>query len=90
LPALSLFALMALVLLMHDRRAWLIGFAPPAIAVALAAFGTNYASHGTFSPPYAHRSTTDPQNNWYLYKYTVDGVHFLVIMAYSHSRPYGC
>jgi hypothetical protein len=74
LPALSLFALMALALFTRDRRALLVGFLPPAVVVAIAAFGTNYAAHGTLSPPYAHRSTADPENNWYQYKYTVEGV----------------
>lgn len=74
LPALSMFALLALALLARNPRAWFVGFLPPAIVVALAAFGTNFAAHGTLSPPYAHRSATDPENNWYQYKYTVDGV----------------
>jgi hypothetical protein len=74
LPALSMFALVAAALLFRDRRAWLLGFLPAATVVAFAAFGTNYAAHGTLGPPYAHRSSTDPENNWYQYKYTVEGV----------------
>ncbi|MDZ4658605.1 MAG: hypothetical protein SH868_13595 [Bythopirellula sp.] len=74
LPALAMFALMALALLTRDRRAWLVGFLPPALVIALASFGTNYAAHGTLSPPYAHRSTAKAEDNWYQYKYTVEGV----------------
>jgi hypothetical protein len=74
LPALSMFALMAMALLMRESRAWLIGFLPPAVLIAVAAFGTNYAAHGTWSPPYAHRSATNPEDNWYQYKYTLEGV----------------
>jgi hypothetical protein len=74
LPALSMFALMAIAVLLVDRRLWAIGFLSPAIVVALAAFGTNYLAHGTLSPPYAHRSATNPEDNWYQYTYTVEGV----------------
>jgi hypothetical protein len=74
LPALSMFALMALALLVRDHRLWCLGFLPPAILVAVAAFGTTYAAHGTLSPPYAHRSTTNDDDNWYQYTYTVEGV----------------
>lgn len=74
LPALSMFALMALALLIRDRRLWCLGFLPPALLVAVAAFGTTHAAHGTLSPPYAHRSTTNADDNWYQYTYTVEGV----------------
>jgi hypothetical protein len=74
LPALSMFVLVAAALLFCDRRAWLLGLLPAAAVVAFAAFGTNYAAHGTLSPPYAHRSSTNPEDNWYQYKYTVEGV----------------
>jgi hypothetical protein len=75
LPALSMFALVAAALLIfRDRRSWLLGFLPAALIVAVAAFGTTYAAHGTLSPPYAHRSSTNPEDNWYQYKYTVEGV----------------
>jgi hypothetical protein len=74
LPSLSMLALVAAALLFCDRRAWLLGFLPAATVVAFAAFGTNYAAHGTLSPPYAHRSSTNPEDNWYQYKYTIEGV----------------
>ncbi len=74
LPALAMFVLMALALFTCDRRAWLVGFLPPAMLVAIASFGTNYAAHGTWSPPYAHRSTAKAEDSWYQYKYTVEGV----------------
>jgi len=73
LPALSLFALMALALLLRHRKEFALGFLPTAAVVALATFGTNYAAHGTLSPPYMHKSTADPEDNWYHYTYTVDG-----------------
>ena len=74
LPALAMFALMALALFTRDRRAWLVGFMPPALLVVIASFVTNYAAHGTWSPPYAHRSAINAADNWYQYKYTVEGV----------------
>lgn len=83
LPALSMFALMALALLLVDRRLWVVGFLPPALIVTLAAFGTNYLAHGTLSPPYAHRSTADQEDNWYLYTYTVEGVE---VQSYWANR----
>src|SRR5690606_27743585 len=73
LPALSMFVLAAVALLTIDRRLWLVGFLPPAALVVVAAFGTNYIAHGTLSPPYAHRSETNPEDNWYQYTYTVEG-----------------
>jgi hypothetical protein len=84
LPALSMFALVAATLLVFgDRRAWLLGFLPAAIVVAIAALGTNYTAHGTLSPPYAHRSSTNPEDNWYQYKYTVEGVE---VQSYWANR----
>ncbi len=83
LPALSMFALVALALLTRNRRAWLIGFLPPAAIIALAVFGTNYAAHGTLSPPYAFRTTEEGEENWYQYKYTVEGVE---IKSYWANR----
>ncbi len=74
LPALAMFALIALALLLRDRNAWLTGFLPAALVVAAAHFGTNYAAHGTWSPPYAHRYAEDNEENWYQYTYTIDGV----------------
>jgi hypothetical protein len=73
LPALAFFALMAAILLLASSRAWLLGFLPSAAVVATAFFGTNYWAHDSFRPPYAHRSETDSEDNWYAYTYTLDG-----------------
>ena len=73
LPALSLLALVAIPLWLHNRRLWLSAFLPMAAVVVIAFFATNYASHGSLRPPYMHRSATDPEDNWYEYTYTVGG-----------------
>lgn len=73
LPALSLVALIGLSLLMRRSRETLRHFAPAAIVVAVAFFGTNYWAHESLRPPYAHRSETDPADNWYDYEHTVRG-----------------
>jgi hypothetical protein len=73
LPALALLALIGLWLLRRDPRGCLLGFAPPAAAIAVAFFAANYAAHGSLRPPYMHRSPTDPADNWYAYRYAVDG-----------------
>jgi hypothetical protein len=43
---------------------------PAALVVAVAAFGTNYAAHGTLVPPYGQRAEG---NNWYVYQYIRNG-----------------
>jgi hypothetical protein len=73
LPALSLFALLGAGLLWKAPRETLLAFAPPALLVAAAAFGTNYMAHGSLRPPYMHRSTTDPADNWYDFSYERGG-----------------
>ncbi len=73
LPALSLLALLAAALLVHDRRGWLLGFAPAAAAVVAAFFAANYAAHESWRPPYMHRSETDASDNWYAYTYKLAG-----------------
>jgi hypothetical protein len=73
LPALAFFALLAAALLWKDWRLTLAGFAPLALLVFAAAFGTNYWAHDSWRPPYAHRSATDPDDNWYHYSYTLGG-----------------
>jgi hypothetical protein len=73
LPALSLFALLGAMLLWRTPRETLIAFAPLALLVAAAYFGTNYVAHGSLRPPYMHRSETDPADNWYDYSYTRGG-----------------
>ena len=74
LPALAFLALVALALWTCDRRAWLQGFLPAALLVVVAFFATNYAAHDCLSPPYMHKSSDDPEENWYMYSYTIDGV----------------
>ncbi len=74
LPALAFLAWLALMLWGVDRRAWLIGFLPAAAIVAVAFFATNYAAHESLRPPYMHRSETNPEDNWYDYSFTVEGV----------------
>jgi hypothetical protein len=74
LPALSFLAALGLLLLLRDARPTLLAFAPAALVVVAAFFATNYLAHGTFEPPYAHRSVSNPEDNWYAYTYTVNGV----------------
>jgi len=73
LPALAFLGLMALALLLCDRRAWFVGFLPAATLVVVAFFATNYAAHACLTPPYMHRSSVDPEDNWYDYSYTIEG-----------------
>jgi hypothetical protein len=73
LPALSLLALFSTGLMALDWRRWLAGFVPAAGVVVAAFFGTNYAAHASWRPPYAHRSETDESDNWYRYTYTLGG-----------------
>lgn len=70
LPALAFFALAGLLLVWKFPRPTLAYFAPAALVVAAASFGTNYAAHGTFNPPYAQR---DEDNNWYKFQYLRNG-----------------
>ena len=56
LPALSFFAVVSLAVAWKSPRKTLTAFAPAALLVATAFFGTNYIAHGTWSPPYVHRS----------------------------------
>jgi hypothetical protein len=73
LPALVFFALVSLLLLWHAPGRTLLGFAPGAAIVAAAFFATNWIAHQSLRPPYAHRSASDPSDNWYHYTYTVNG-----------------
>ena len=73
LPALSLFVLLGAALSWKCPRQTLIGFAPPALVVAAAFFGTNYIAHDSLRPPYMHRSQSDPADNWYDYSFTRGG-----------------
>ncbi len=73
LPALSLAALTGALLFWKAPRETLLGFAPPAVLVAIAMFGTNYIAHDSLRPPYMHRSETNPEDNWYDYSYMLRG-----------------
>ena len=56
LPALSLFALLAVAAWWTDWRKTLLGFVPPALIVGAAFAGTTVIAHNSWKPPYAHRS----------------------------------
>jgi hypothetical protein len=73
LPALSLCVLLGSALAWKAPRETFLGYLPAALVVALAACGTNYIAHDSLRPPYAHRSKTDPSDNWYDYTYVRDG-----------------
>ncbi len=73
LPALAFFAPLALLLAWKDPRATLLGFTPAVLLVAAGFFGTNWIAHHSLRPPYAHRSKTDPNDNWYRYGYERGG-----------------
>jgi MFS family permease len=74
LPALAFLAGVGLLLFLKDARLSLAAFVPAALVVVAAFFATNYLAHGTFEPPYAHRSQSNPEDDWYSYTYTVNGV----------------
>lgn len=73
LPALAFFALLTAAVLWKNWRLAAVGFAPLALLVLAASFGTNYWAHDSWRPPYAHRSATDPEDNWYHYSYELGG-----------------
>lgn len=73
LPALSLLGLVGLFLLFRWPRQTLLAFVPGAAVVAVAFFATNYIAHDSLRPPYAHRSQTDPEDNWYEFTFTLNG-----------------
>lgn len=74
LPALAFLAMLIVALFTCDRGAWLKGFLPAALLVVIAFFATNYAAHHCLTPPYMHKGTDDPEQNWYMYEYTIEGV----------------
>ncbi len=82
LPALSLFAACGVALLWKAPRQTLLGFVPAAAVVAGAFFATNYAAHGSFIPPYAHRGEGEGEN-WYDYEYERNG---RTIQSYWKTR----
>jgi hypothetical protein len=73
LPSATLLAFTGLILLWRAPRETLLAFAPGVAIVAAAFFGTNWIAHGRLSPPYAFRGTSNAEENWYNYTYTVRG-----------------
>jgi hypothetical protein len=73
LPALALLALLTVAVLWKAPRPTVRAYLPAAGVVVAAFFITNYAAHGCLTPPYMHRSTTDPADNWYDYSYVKGG-----------------
>ncbi len=73
LPALSLWAVVGGALLLRSFRMTCGGFLPGTILVAAAFFGTNYAAHDTWKPPYAFRHGDTPAENWYHFEYERNG-----------------
>jgi hypothetical protein len=83
LPAASLLALLGLLLLVRDWRRTLLWGVPGVLVVMAAYFGTNYIAHDSLRVPYAHRSETDPDDNWYAYTYEKGG---RIIESYWQNR----
>jgi hypothetical protein len=73
LPALALFAALGAGLVWIAPRQSLLAFLPASLLVGAAAVGTNYAAHDSLRPPYAHRSQTNPEDDWYHFTYERDG-----------------
>lgn len=70
LPAMTFLAVVSGAIIWKSPRRALMAYVPPAAIVAAAALGTNYISHGTWRPPYAHRVSGD---NWYNYQFMRGG-----------------
>lgn len=83
LPALAFLALALVAFWLLDVRRTIEVFAPAAALVVVAFFAVNYWAHDTWIPPYAHRSTTDPSDNWYLWSYERDGK---LVESYWNNR----
>ncbi|MCS7238128.1 MAG: hypothetical protein NZ899_07650 [Thermoguttaceae bacterium] len=64
---------------------FLVGFLPAFAAVATFYFATNWIAHRSLRPPYMHRSTTNPADNWYVFTYERQG---RVIQSYW-TNPIG-
>jgi hypothetical protein len=83
LPAASLLALLGLLLLVRDWKRTLLWGVPGVLVVLAAYFGTNYVAHDSLRVPYAHRSESDPNDNWYVYSYEKGG---RTIQSYWQNR----
>ena len=73
LPALVLAGVVTLVLSAARFKETLLGYLPGLLIMAGLFFATNYWAHNTIYPPYAFRSTTNSEANWYKFEYTVNG-----------------
>jgi hypothetical protein len=73
LPALSFLAAVAVGMIWKFPRPAARAFLPTVVVVVTAMFVTNFIAHDTWRPPYAHRSETDPADNWYKFQYQRDG-----------------
>lgn len=72
LPALSLTAVIGCALAATKVKA-VVPYTCGLLLVGIAFFGTTYWAHNSFAPPYAHRSKTDPADNWYDYEFEFRG-----------------
>jgi hypothetical protein len=70
LPALLFCCLIGLWIFCHRPFRTLLVFAPAALLVAGAYFGTNYIAHQTYIPAYAKKYSED---SWYVYEYERGG-----------------
>lgn len=73
LPALAFLGLLGASLLWKAWRPTLLALAPAAAVVTIASFGTNWIAVQSLRPAYAHRSATDPEDNWYRFTYERHG-----------------
>jgi len=83
LPAMSLLAALGAALLWKAPGKTLAAFVPAAMVVASAFFVTNWIAHHSLRPPYAHRSTTNPADNWYTFEYERSG---RTVLSYWHPQ----
>jgi hypothetical protein len=67
-PAVAVLAVLAGALFWKAPRPTLLAFAPAALVVAAAFFGTNWIAHRTLEPAYLHRA-----GDWYDYTYQRNG-----------------
>jgi hypothetical protein len=62
--------------LWRDPRRTLAGFAPAVLIVVAGFFATNWIAHESLRPPYLHRRTIDPADDWYRYTYQRGGKEY--------------
>jgi hypothetical protein len=73
LPALAFLGAVGVWLLWQAPVRTLAAFVPAVVLVAAGFFGTNWIAHHSLRPPYAHRSETDPGDDWYRFTYERNG-----------------